>query len=130
MFFIFWIIKVTPFAIISLIANAIGQQDDIWQVFKQLGYLVAATCIGFALQVVIVYICLYYMMVRSNPFTYLKKLIPDQMMAFASASSAATIPVSIDCATSSGSVPDGVARFCIPLGATINMDGTYRELHL
>ena len=73
MFFIFWIIKVTPFAIISLIANAIGQQDDIWQVFKQLGYLVAATCIGFALQVVIVYICLYYMMVRSNPFTYLSK---------------------------------------------------------
>ena len=124
MFFIFWIIKVTPFAIISLIANAIGQQDDIWQVFKQLGYLVAATCIGFALQVVIVYICLYYMMVRSNPFTYLKKLIRAQMMAFASASSAATIPVSIDCATSSGSVPDGVARFCFPLGATINMDGT------
>lgn len=44
-------------------------------------------------------------------------------MGFASASSAATIPVSIDCATSTGKVPDGVARFCIPLGATVNMDG-------
>ena len=50
-------------------------------------------------------------------------MVPAMAMGFATSSSAATIPVSIDCAVSSGDVPAGVARFVIPLGATINMDG-------
>mmetsp|Transcript_16321 Transcript_16321/g.35516 ORF Transcript_16321/g.35516 Transcript_16321/m.35516 type:complete len:596 (-) Transcript_16321:332-2119(-) len=123
MFFIHWIIRCTPFAIISLIAKAIGQQNDIGSVFEQLGYLVAATVVALAVQVSVIYPSLYTLAVKANPFAYLKQMVPAQMMAFASASSAATIPASIECATSTGLVPDGVARFCIPLGATANMDG-------
>ena len=89
---------------------------------EQLGYLVAALCTGLMMQVVFVYFGLYIFFVRKNPFKFLKTMVPAQCLAFASASSAATLPVTIDCAVGAGS-SDGVARFCIPLGATINMDG-------
>ena len=63
-------------------------------------------------------------MTKSNPFDYLKFVIPAQTTAFACASSAATMPVSLQCAEASGRVPLPIARFVIPLGATINMDGS------
>lgn len=53
----------------------------------------------------------------------MKSIVPAQTMAFASASSAATIPVTLRCVMNTGLVPEQVARFVVPLGATINMDG-------
>ncbi|KAL7543231.1 hypothetical protein ACHAWF_007344 [Thalassiosira exigua] len=123
MMFIIWIIKCTPFAIMSLIAKAFGANSDIGQAFEQLGYYIAAVAVGIVLQVVVVYGGLYALFVRSSPLSYFKHMFPAQMMAFASDSSAATLPISIDCAISSGKVVPGVAHFCLPLGATINMDG-------
>ncbi|KAL7428806.1 hypothetical protein ACHAXM_003560 [Skeletonema potamos] len=122
--FVNWIIKLTPFAIMSLIAAAVGAQTDLAVVFSQIGALIAAILVGILLQVSVVYSGLYTLFVRKNPLKYYKHLFPAWMMAFASASSAATIPISLECAVSSGEVPVGVARFVIPLGATINMDGT------
>lgn len=123
MLFILWIIKITPFAIISLIAAAIGRQNDIGTVMEQLGYLMAAIMIGFMMQIILVYSGLYASMVRKNPFNYLRQLTPAWLFAFACASSAATIPISIDTVVSTGEVSDGVARFVIPLGSSVNMDG-------
>ena len=121
--FITWIIKCTPFAIISLIAAAVGAQSDLGEVFSQLGYYVLAVFVGYLAQLFLVYTSIYIGFVRKNPFRYFKHLIPAMMLAFSTDSSAATIPVSIDCAVSSGDVPVGIARFVVPLGATINMDG-------
>eukprot|EP00980_Cylindrotheca_fusiformis_P012005 scaffold2838_cov112-Cylindrotheca_fusiformis.AAC.7 len=61
---------------------------------------------------------------RDNPFGFLKYILPAQTTAFACASSAATMPVSLECAEASGRIPKPIARFVIPLGATINMDGS------
>jgi Na+/H+-dicarboxylate symporter len=118
-----WIIFLTPFAVCSLIASAIGKQSDLAQMFKNIGYLVASTLLAMGLQVVIVYIGLYALMTRRNPFWYLSKMIPAQTMAFASASSAATIPTTLACVTSTGLVHETIARFVVPTGATVNMDG-------
>jgi len=60
---------------------------------------------------------------KSNPFSYYKHLVPAQLMAFASASSAATIPVTLKSAIASGQVAPFIGGFVIPLGATLNMDG-------
>jgi hypothetical protein len=116
--FVNWIIKVTPFAIISLIAAAVGAQTDLAEVFSQIGVLIAAILVGLLIQVSVVYSGLYTLFVRKNPLKYYKHLIPAWMMAFASSSSAATIPVSLECVISSGEVPVGVARFVVPLGST------------
>lgn len=56
---IIWIVKLTPFALVSLIAAAVGAQTDVGEVFQQIGYLVAAVCVGLLLQYLIVGVLQY-----------------------------------------------------------------------
>jgi Na+/H+-dicarboxylate symporter len=84
----------------------------------------ASAIVGFALHFVITDVCLLGFISKKNPFTYLKHIIPAQTTAFASASSAATLPVTLKCVRGSGVVPDAITSFVVPLGATVNMDGS------
>jgi len=119
-----WVISCTPFAILSMVAKAIGGQSNLGHLFQNVGLLVSCTLLGFLCHYLITYCGGYYLFTRKNPFAYLKHIVPAQLMAFACSSSAATIPVSIESVLSTGYVPETLARFIIPLGATINMDGT------
>ena len=119
-----WIISVTPFAVLSLIAQAVGSQDDLSGAFANVGYLVAALLLGFAAHFVITDIILHAIITKSNPFEYLQHIVPAQTTALACASSAATLPVTMRCVKNSGMVPDTIRNFVCPLGATINMDGS------
>jgi Na+/H+-dicarboxylate symporter len=110
-------------AVFSLIIKAVGGQSDLAGMFENVGYLVVATILAMVLQFFIVYVGFFAFFTRSNPFTYLKFIVPAQTMAFACASSAATIPVTLKSVKSTGRVPDAIARFVVPLGATVNMDG-------
>jgi Na+/H+-dicarboxylate symporter len=103
--------------------KAVGGQEDLATMFENVGYLVVATVLAMALQFFVVYVGLFAFFTRSNPFAYLKCIIPAQTMAFACASSAATIPMTLKSVQSTGRVPDSIARFVVPLGATVNMDG-------
>jgi Na+/H+-dicarboxylate symporter len=118
-----WIIVLTPFAVTSLIASGIGEQDNLVQMFSNIGLLMASSFVAWSFQIFFVYIGLFALLTRSNPFTYLKHIIPAQLFAFASASSAATIPTSLQAVKSTGVVPDLIGRFVVPFGATMNMDG-------
>lgn len=118
-----WIIMVTPFAVLSLIIKAVGSQNDIKEAFANVGYLVVATVIAMTVHYIVMYWGLFTLITKSNPATYMRELIPAQTMAFACASSAATIPVTLRCVRNTERVPDAIARFVIPLGATVNMDG-------
>lgn len=119
-----WIIMVTPFAVLSLIASAVGSQSDLAGTFENVAYLVLACCFGFIMQFIIVHGVIFYFVTKMNPLTYFKNIIPAQTMAFACASSAATIPVTIRSVRSTGVVPESILKFVVPLGATINMDGS------
>jgi Na+/H+-dicarboxylate symporter len=118
-----WIIMVTPFAVLSLIIKAIGSQSDLANSFSNVGYLVVATMIAMAAHFFVVHCGLFFLVTKTSPVPYLRHLVPAQTMAFACASSAATIPMTLKCVQGTGRVPDSVARFVIPLGATVNMDG-------
>ena len=118
------VFSLTPFAVFSLITNAIGSQEDLSGAFKNVGYLIAANLIGFIAHFFITDVGIFYLVTRKNPFTYLKHIVPAQMTAFACASSAATLPVTLRCVKASGMVPDEIRNFVCPLGATINMDGS------
>jgi Na+/H+-dicarboxylate symporter len=104
-------------AIISLIAKAIGSQSDSKESMKSLTYMLAAFFFGLFLQFTVVYCGLYLLFLKKNPLHYFMKAIPTFTMAFASSSSAATLPMTISCAVASGEVTEGIARFCLPLGA-------------
>lgn len=88
---IHWIIMITPFAVLSLIASAIGGQKDLTDAFANVGYLVLSCCFGFLVHHLIVHHFMFYMVTKWNPLSYLKNIIPAQTMAFACASSAATV---------------------------------------
>jgi len=118
-----WIIFLTPFAVMSLITSSIGKQNDLKSMFSNIGLLMASSFVAWGLQVVFIYIGLFALLTKSNPFTYLKHIIPAQLFAFASASSAATIPTSLKAVKSTGVVPDVIGKFVVPFGATVNMDG-------
>ena len=124
MIFIGWIILCAPLCIFSLIASAIGKQHDFGEVLYTIGWLFVSLMVGLFVQIFIVYCGLYYIFQRSNPFSYFKHMIEAMTLAFACASSAATLPVTLECVHKSGKVPPGVANFVLPLGATINMDGS------
>jgi len=119
-----WIIAVTPFAVCSLIATAIGGQNDLEGTFANVGYLVAANLVGYIAHFVITDVGLHWALTGKNPFPYLKFIIPAQTTALACASSAATLPVTLRCVKASKQVPDDIRTFVLPLGATINMDGS------
>merc|ERR1712125_37116 len=118
-----WIIFLTPFAVLSLVGSAIGKQSDLGSMFANIGLLMGASMVAWGLQVIFIYIGLFALLTRSNPFTYLKHIVPAQIFAFASASSAATIPTSLKAVKSTGVVPDIIGKFVVPFGATVNMDG-------
>jgi solute carrier family 1 (high affinity glutamate transporter) protein 2 len=119
-----WVIMVTPFAVFSLITQAIGEQDDIAEAFSNVGFLIVAFVVGIILQFLVVHVGMFFFFTKRNPFVYLKHIIPAQTMAFACASSAATIPVTLKSVRSTGWVPEPILRFVVPLGATVNMDGS------
>jgi Na+/H+-dicarboxylate symporter len=121
---IMWIITITPYAVFSLITAAVGVQDDLAREFSNVGFLLVASIVGFIIHICVVDIGIHYAFTRTNPFSYLKYIIPAQTTAFACASSAATMPVTLKCVHESGMVPDAIGHFVIPLGATINMDGS------
>jgi Na+/H+-dicarboxylate symporter len=103
--------------------KAVGGQSDLGEMFENVGYLVVATVLAMMLQFLVVYVGLFAVVTRTNPFNYLKFIVPAQTMAFACASSAATIPVTLKSVQATGRVPKSIARFVVPLGATVNMDG-------
>ena len=118
-----WIMMLTPFAVFSLIVKAVGSQDNFSESFANVGYLVVATMLAMIAHYLVIHWGLFSIVSRSNPWSYMKKIIPAQTMAFACASSAATIPMTLKSVMTTGRVPDSIARFVIPLGATVNMDG-------
>jgi Na+/H+-dicarboxylate symporter len=121
---IYWIIMITPFAVFSLISAQVGKQDDLLDKFANVGYLILSLLLGLALHSLLIHFGLWYLITKTNPIEYLKFLIPAQTMAFACSSSAATLPMTQKCVKSTGRVPESIARFVLPLGATVNMDGT------
>merc|ERR1712232_283517 len=118
-----WIIFLTPFAVLSLIAANVGKQAHLGKMFSNIGLLLGSSFLAWGMQVVFIYFGLFAVLTKSNPFGYLKYIVPAQLFAFVTASSAATIPKSIESVKSSGRVPDVISRFVIPFGAVVNMDG-------
>ena len=84
----------------------------------------AGVLISLALHCLVVYMILLAVFARVNPITFLKKFVNVMMFAFSTSSSNATIPLNIETVTNKIGVDRRIASFTIPLGATINMDGT------
>ncbi len=117
-----WIIMLTPIGVFSLISYVVAEQgiDVIIGLWKYMLVVVAALLIHGLVTLPIV----LSVFAKINPYGYLKAIKEVPLMAFSTASSAATLPVSMKVAQAQGGVKKESAAFVLPLGATVSMDGT------
>jgi proton glutamate symport protein len=117
-----WVIKLTPIGVFSLISYVVADQgvEVIVNLWKYL--LMVITVLLF--HAVITLPSLLFFFTRINPFKYLNAIREAPIMAFSTASSMATLPVSMRVVEEVGGVDKKNASFVLPLGATISMDGT------
>ncbi|MEE8716934.1 MAG: dicarboxylate/amino acid:cation symporter [Coriobacteriales bacterium] len=116
------VLKVAPLGIFCLIARTF--QNLGISGFLPLLKLIGTVYLGLAIQLFVVYMLLLALGARLNPFHFLRKMLPVMMFAFSTSSSNATIPINMETLERRIGVDPKVASFTIPLGATINMDGT------
>lgn len=111
-----------PYAVFALLANVVVSSNDPDLLFALLKY--ALTVVGGLLLMVVFYMILVSVFTKKNPFWFLKQLSPAQLLAFSTSSSAATLPVTMERVEEHIGVDKEVSSFVLPVGATINMDGT------
>ena len=111
-----------PYAVFALLANVIIAFDDTEILVKLLWY---ALCVfGGLLLMIGFYLLLVKFVVKKSPLWFLKELSPAQLLAFSTSSSAATLPVTMERVEEHLGVDKEVSGFVLPVGATVNMDGT------
>ncbi|TFK15549.1 protein patched-like protein 1 [Platysternon megacephalum] len=112
-----------PLGILFLIAGKIIEVED-WEIFRKLGLYMATVLSGLAIHSVVVLPLIYLITVRKNPFRFAIGMAQALLTALMISSSSATLPVTFRCAEEKNHVDKRITRFVLPVGATINMDGT------
>lgn len=121
-FIIQMVMAVAPFGVAALVADVVGQSGlGVLQALLVYGGTVVA---GLAIHTALIYGGLIRFGARISPLAFLKAIRPAQLIAFSTSSSSATLPVSLECAERNLGISNGVSSFVLPLGSTVNMDGT------
>ena len=116
------IMKTAPIAVFALIANVIVSSGDSKLLSALLLY---SSVVVFGLFLMIVfYMFIFFIVTRKNPLLFIRQISPAQLLAFSTSSSAATLPVTMERVEEHVGVDKEVSSFVLPVGATINMDGT------
>lgn len=116
-----FIISLSPIGVFTYMAWVVATQGA--EIIGSLALVLLCAYIGYVLHAIIVYSISAKFGAGMSPVKFFKEAVPAMIFAFTSASSAATLPVSKECAEKMGADKD-IASFVLPLGATIHMDGT------
>ena len=116
-----FIIKLSPIGVFTMMAWVVATQGA--NILGPIALVLLAAYIGYFLHAVVVYSVSAKIFAHKGPIEFFKGAAAAMIFAFTSTSSVATLPVSAECAEKMGA-DKGVAAFVLPLGATINMDGT------
>lgn len=123
-----FIIRFTAIGIFSITAKVIAQQvnigNDISEVISRLGLYVVTVLSGLLLHTFITLPVLVKVLGRVNPFKHFKNMATPLLTAFSTSSSNATLPLTMEAVEDKDGVSNKIASFTIPLGATVNMNGT------
>jgi Na+/H+-dicarboxylate symporter len=116
------VMKIAPFGVFALIAAIIGQYG--LGILRTLIVYSLVVVVGLAIHATVVYPTAVKLFAGMSPVHFFKGIAPAQLVAFSTSSSNATLPVTMECAEENLGVSEEVSAFVLPLGATINMDGT------
>lgn len=124
------VMQAAPFFVFALLAGVVGTMagDDVskvYEIFKGLSWYSLTVFLGLMLMIFVVYPTMLKLFVRVIPYKgFFKAIAPAQTLAFSTSSSAATLPVTMECVEENLGVDKKVTSFVLPIGATVNMDGT------
>ena len=123
------IMLMAPIGVFALIAHTINKvagdnPSQIMELLGALGYYMFAVIIGLIAHAAITYTGLLKIMTKMPLNVFYRGIAPAQLLAFSTSSSGATLPVTMECCEDELGVSEEVSSFVLPLGATINMDGT------
>lgn len=116
-----WAMAMVPFAVFGLMAALLSRTGV--GIFLGLGYYMGVVVIGLLLLMVF-YLVMVFTIAKKSPFEFMRAIREPQLLAFSTASSAAVMPLSMKTADEKLGVSSNISDFVIPIGATINMDGT------
>ena len=116
------IMLAAPYGVFALLAALVVESPSI-DLFKALIWYAFTVVFGLLIMISF-YNLIVWLVTKKNPATFLKGISPAQLLAFSTSSSAATLPVTMERVTEHLGVDEEVSSFVLPIGATINMDGT------
>ncbi len=125
--FIMLLMKLAPIGIFCLVTARFGEaqaEGNMLEVLRQTGAYFATVLAGLAVHAFITLPLILWVFTKRNPFRFMYQMSQALLTAFSTASSIATLPVTMECAVSKAGVSKRSTKFVLPLGATINMDGT------
>lgn len=120
---VLWILWLTPLGVFLLVTGTVAR-IGLGSITGPLGSYMMTVFIGLAIHAFVVLPLIMFIFNRSNPFRFMWQMRKALLTAFGTDSSSATLPVTIETAIDEGNVSRKSANFVLPLGATINMDGT------
>ena len=124
------VMKAAPFFVFALLAGKLSElagdnPANVKEIFFGLGWYSITVVLGLGAMIFIIYPLILILLVKRLSYQdFFKGIGPAQMLAFSTSSSAATLPVTMECVTDNLKVPKQVTSFVLPIGATVNMDGT------
>jgi Na+/H+-dicarboxylate symporter len=123
------VMQAAPFFVFALLAGVIAKMADtpaeVFEIFKGLGSYSVTLLVGLAFMIFVFYPTIAITFIKNLDYKkFFRNLAPAQFLAFSTSSSAATLPVTMECVEDNMGVSKNVASFVLPIGATVNMDGT------
>ena len=115
---------VAPIGIFGLVAGRFGRAGDIGELIGGVGWYMATVLLALGLHAAVVLPAILWFVGRRNPYRYMFNMGTALLTAFSTASSSATLPLTMEGVEKHNGVSEKVAGFVVPLGATVNMNGT------
>ncbi|WP_390621143.1 dicarboxylate/amino acid:cation symporter [Calycomorphotria hydatis] len=125
--FVLLVMNVAPIGIFCLVASRFGEAQasgELLKMLQQTGLYMATVLVGLAIHAFVTLPLIYWFFTRKNPYRYIYLMSQALLTAFSTASSSATLPVTMETAKERAGVSEKSVEFVLPIGATINMDGT------
>jgi Na+/H+-dicarboxylate symporter len=116
-----------PFGVFALIADVLltfSSDASVSDVFMSLLVYSLTVIAGLLIMILVVYPLLLKIFTSKKPYVFLKQLLPVQLLAFSTSSSAATLPLTMEICQKKIKISKEISSFVLPIGATVNMDGT------
>ncbi|MEJ2194565.1 MAG: dicarboxylate/amino acid:cation symporter [Ignavibacteriaceae bacterium] len=120
-----FIIKFTPLGILGIVAGVVAEQtNNLVSLINSLGLYMSAVLLGLIFHAFITLPLIIKLVAKVNPLLHTKAMSAPLLTAFSTSSSSATLPLTLDAVENNSGVSNKITSFVLPLGATVNMDGT------